>query len=290
MSRLRDVIVGGNARFAMSSAAVTRGREERAPLTIDDSQDYSLPEVLGVVDGVSRGRVVREGYQRGWGLQFGDLRQKVLKDPIYRHAVAKAGDRMTHFSEENRMNIYLLLRFFLSRIPFGHIIEFGSFRGGSAIFMATILQRLYPDRLLWALDTFAGMPPTDKRVDAHSDGDFGSTSLAEVEGAVAVAGLHNIRFVQGLFQDTAAGARAEAGSIALAHIDCDIRSACRYSREVIVPHMVEGGYIVFDDATSSSCIGATEAVEEMVHETGVFSEQIWPHFVFRHGLRNTLQS
>jgi hypothetical protein len=154
--------------------------------------------------------------------------------------------------------------------------------------MATICQKLYPDRLIWALDTFEGMPLTDKRVDAHNGGDFRATSLAEVQEAIAAAGLRNVRLVQGLFQDTATGTLAEAGTIALAHIDCDIKSACNYSRKVVAPHMVEGGYIVFDDATYSSCIGATEAVEEMVQETGVFSEQIWPHFVFRHGLRDTL--
>jgi predicted O-methyltransferase YrrM len=252
------------------------------------NQDYSLPEAHGVIDGISRGRVVREGYQRGWGLQFGDLKQKILDDPLYQQAAGNTADRMAHFSEHNRMNIYLLLRFFLARIPFGHIIEFGSFRGGSAIFMATICQKLYPDRLIWALDTFKGMPLTDKRVDAHNGGDFRATSLAEVQEAIAAAGLRNVRLVQGLFQDTATGTLAEAGTIALAHIDCDIKSACNYSRKVVAPHMVEGGYIVFDDATYSSCIGATEAVEEMVQETGVFSEQIWPHFVFRHGLRDTL--
>lgn len=42
------------------------------------------------------------------------------------------------------------------------------------------------------------------------------------------------------------------------------------------------GYYVFDDAVSSSCIGAAEAVEEVViREDGLLSEQIYPHRVFR---------
>jgi hypothetical protein len=46
--------------------------------------------------------------------------------------------------------------------------------------------------------------------------------------------------------------------------------------------MVEGGYFVFDDATVSSCIGATEVVEDLlIRRDGLNSEQIWPHFVFR---------
>jgi hypothetical protein len=46
--------------------------------------------------------------------------------------------------------------------------------------------------------------------------------------------------------------------------------------------MVPGGYMVFDDATYSSCLGATEAVETLaIRRDGLNSEQIYPHFVFR---------
>ncbi len=73
-----------------------------------------------------------------------------------------------------------------------------------------------------------------------------------------------------------------AGKVALAHIDCDILPSVRYSYEAVRPHMVEGGYLVFDDATMSSCIGATEAVEDLlIRRDGLNSEQIHPHFVFR---------
>jgi hypothetical protein len=50
--------------------------------------------------------------------------------------------------------------------------------------------------------------------------------------------------------------------------------------------MVPGGYLVFDDATVSSCLGATEAVEQiLIRRDGLSSEQIFPHFVFRSGLK-----
>jgi len=128
----------------------------------------------------------------------------------------------------------------------------------------------------------------DKRVDAHSTGDFRATSPVEVQQAIDAQGLQNVRLVQGLFQDTTECTLAAAGPVAFVHIDCDIKSSCDYCRKAIRSHMVEGGYIVFDDATISSCLGATEAVEEMIQETGVFSEQIWPQFVFRHELRDTI--
>ena len=82
-------------------------------------------------------------YQRGWGLQYGSLREKVLKDPLYKEAFAASHDR-TIMSHENRMNIFLLLRFFIGKIAFGNIVEYGAYRGGNAIFMAHVVRKLYP--------------------------------------------------------------------------------------------------------------------------------------------------
>ena len=240
-----------------------------------------LPEIAGVTQGIRNGRNVYEGYQRGWGLQFGGLRQKVLADPLYREAFDVARGR-TIMSEENRMNIFLLLRFFLGKIPFGHIVEYGSYRGGSAIFMAYVVQRLYPGMKVYALDSYEGMPKTDKDVDAHNAGDFGDADYDKLQARVNELKLDNLVLVKGFFEDTNDGVMAQAGKVSLAHIDCDIAPAVRYSYEGVRPYMVEGGYIVFDDATVSSCIGATEVVEDLlIRRDGLNSEQIWPHFVFR---------
>lgn len=228
-----------------------------------------------------KGRSVRDGYARGWGLQFSDLRPKVAADPLY-----QAGMRLAHgrtvVSDDNRMNLYLIMRFFLARIPFGHIIEFGSFKGGNAIFMAYVASQLNPGVQVYSLDTFSGMPETDKSIDAHSKGDFAGVDLEELRRFTSASGLTNLHFVEGMFQDTAEDVLRTAAPIALAHVDCDIFDAVRYSYEVVRPHMVEGGYLVFDDAVVSSCIGATEVIEDLlVRRDGLNSEQIYPHFVFR---------
>lgn len=240
-----------------------------------------LPVMTGMVEGIRNGRNVYEGYQRGWGLQFGGLREKVLSDSLYQEAFEVAKDR-TIMSEDNRMNIFLLLRFFLGRVPFGHIIEYGSYRGGSAIFMSYIAKRLYPGMKIFALDSFVGMPQTDKSVDAHNAGDFSDTDLASLQARVNALDLDNLVLVRGFFEETNDRVMAEAGGISLAHIDCDIAPAVRYSYEGVKPFMVDGGYVVFDDATVSSCIGATEVVEDLlIRRDRLNSEQIWPHFVFR---------
>jgi len=240
-----------------------------------------LPELKGISKEIRHGRNVYEGYQRGLGLQFLGLKEKVLEDPLYKEALAVAEDR-TIMSQENRMNIFLLLRFFLDKIPFGHIIEYGAYRGGSAIFMAYVVKKLYPGMKVFALDSFEGMPQTDKNVDAHNVRDFSDVNMDELQTRVDALNLDNLVLVKGFFENTSDSVMAQAGKISLAHIDCDIAQAVKYAYDSVKPFMVNGGYIVFDDATVSSCIGATEVVEDLlIRRDGLNSEQIWPHFVFR---------
>lgn len=245
------------------------------------SMESYLPEMKGLSTGMRQGRNVYEGYQRGWGLQFGGLREKVLDDPLYKEAFAVARDR-TIMSEENRMNIFLLLRFFIDKLPFGHIVEYGSYRGGSAIFMAYVARKLYPGMKIFALDSYEGMPATDKNVDAHNAGDFADVDFESLQARVDELELDNLELVKGFFEDTNDTVMKQAQKIRLAHIDCDIGPAVKYSYEGVKPFMVDGGYLVFDDATVSSCIGATEVVEDLlIRRDQMNSEQIWPHFVFR---------
>lgn len=240
-----------------------------------------LPVLQGLSQGIRKGRNVYEGYQRGWGLQFADLRDKVLRDPLYQEALDLAKGRTILF-EHNRMNLFLILRFFLQPVRDGHILEFGTYKGGNAIFMAYIVNKLYPGMKVYALDSFEGMPPTDKSVDAHNKGDFGDVDLDELRRYADNIGLTNLEFIKGYFEQTTEDVLRRAGKVALAHIDCDILPSVVYSYEAVKDRMCDGGYIVLDDATVSSCIGATEAVEDLlVRRDGLNSEQIYPHFVFR---------
>jgi predicted O-methyltransferase YrrM len=243
--------------------------------------DSYLPEMKGLSKGIRKGRNVYEGYQRGWGLQFGQLRQKVLEDPLYNEALSLVKQR-TILAEYSRMNIYLILRFFLKNVDHGHVIEFGSYKGGNAIFMAYVVDKLYPGMKVYALDSFEGMPATDKSVDAHNAGDFKDADYIALGKYIDDKKIRNLELVKGYFEDTAEDVLKRAGKISLAHIDCDVLPSVKVSYEVVKPYMVSGGYIVFDDATVSSCIGATEAVEDIVvRRDGLNSEQIFPHFVFR---------
>jgi hypothetical protein len=80
------------------------------------------------------------------------------------------------------MNIFLLLRFFIGKLPFRHVVEYDAYRGGNAIFMAYVVKKLYPGTMVFACGPFEGMPKTDKNVDAHSAGDFSDVDLEIMSG------------------------------------------------------------------------------------------------------------
>lgn len=242
----------------------------------------NLPR-LSVEPGLRSGRSPLEGYQRAWGLQFGDLAGQVTASPLFQEAVSAMRGRSI-VDKPRLYNLFLLAAVFLGRLRSKNVIEFGSFRGGTTLFLATLLARLYPDAKIYSLDTFSGMPNVDKSLDEHSAGDFQDADLDGFRAAIRDARLTNVEIAIGLFEDTFPAIRASGVEFGLVHIDCDIYSAVRYAQDAIWPNVVPGGYVAFDDATTSSCLGATQAVEELIIERKLHSEQIWPHFVFRAGL------
>lgn len=226
------------------------------------------------------GRNLRDGYMRGTGLAYHELAKLIHAESDYQEAVQLAAGRSI-CNEHRLMNLYLLIRCYAPKLSPGDIIEFGSYRGGSAIFMASLAKRYLPQTRVWGLDTFEGMPDTDLGVDLHVRGDFHEVDFEALTAYVATLDLP-LQFVKGLFEQTMEGVLAQAPKLAIAHIDCDIQSAVTYTWNGVKPHMVPGGYVVFDDATEASCLGATEAVERELLQKGLCSEQIYPHYVFRY--------
>jgi hypothetical protein len=228
-----------------------------------------------------KGRNPYEGYARACGFQFGNLADLCRQDDDFKRAVQIAQGH-TIVSPLNLMNLFMLFKFFLPKIERGHIAEFGSYRGGSAMFMAYLAQRFLGGAYVYAFDTYQGMPPTDRQVDAHKAGEFGGVNIDNLRKYAASVGLSNLLCIQGRFEDTAPQTLRDAGRLALVHIDCDIYSAVAYSYDTAKEFLVKGGYIVLDDPLTGSCLGACEAMEElMVRRDGLHAEQMMPHPVFR---------
>lgn len=241
-----------------------------------------LPVINNVYNGLIYSRNVYEGYQRGFGLQHCNLSHTINNDPLYKEAL-RISNNLSIITEYNRMNLFLLIKFFIDKIPFGHIVEFGSYKGGNVIFMGYIASILYPGMNVYALDTYEGIPDTDNNIDYHNKGDFNNNDYDSLQRRLDSLGLNNVILVKGLFEDTALELLNNIKDVSIAHIDCDIYSSVKYSYNVIKPYLVDGSYIVFDDGVLSSCLGATQAIEEdVIRRDCKFSEQIYPHYVFRH--------
>jgi hypothetical protein len=88
--------------------------------------------------------------------------------------------------------------------------------------------------------------------------------------------------VKGLFSETVIATLPSIGPVRLSHIDCDLYDAVRVSYDGCKSQTVPGGYIVFDDPLISTCLGAFEAIEELViRRDGLHAEQVFPHLVYR---------
>lgn len=140
----------------------------------------------------------------------------------------------------------------LAKAPAGDVIELGVYMGGALEAMATAA----PERQMYGFDTFEGMPAALWREgEPHGVGDFGDTSFEAVREKMPA----NVMLVRGLFPDSAAG--IEPG-IALAHVDFDWYESTRAAIGWLLPRMVPGGVIVFDDWEWKHCPGVRRAIDE----------------------------
>ncbi len=229
--------------------------------------------------GMDAGRNIRAGYARGCGLQYGGLHPVIDSDPDWMAAWALAQGRsiVTH---HRLMNIFLIMKY--ASVPSGNVIEFGSYRGGSALLMAMLAKRLRPGTKVYALDTYEGMPATDDHLDRHRPGSFAGVDLEELEAIKVQFGLDNLFFLKGLFQDTVKLIPRAERRFFLTHVDCDIYESVRFSIDYAKRQAVPGSYIVFDDPLEANCLGSMKAVEEELIRKGCLTEQLYPHLVYRY--------
>ena len=228
---------------------------------------------------IDAGRNLRAGYLRGCGISDGIIGERARQDEDWLSAVRSARGRAI-VTDERLLNLFLIIKYANLH---GNIIEFGSYRGGSALLMARLAKRLRPNCKVFALDTFAGMPATDRRLDWHRCGDFVDADFEELLRIRDDEGLDNLVLVKGLFEDGVGEIPTDERQFFLSHIDCDIYHSVKFSIDFAKRHAVPGAYIVFDDPVQPTCLGAMQAVEEdLVQKEGIFAEQVYPHLVYRY--------
>jgi predicted O-methyltransferase YrrM len=202
----------------------------------------------------------------------------VRDDPLYRAAIAASGGRSLVLPQKLEC-LFLFIRDELKTLDTQDIVEFGSFKGGSALFMAHLLRELYPQARLYACDTYEGMPETSPAHDLHRAGDFAACDLPGFVARRDELGLTNLDIVKGRIEDTFV--TLASPKFGLAHIDVDIYSAVSFGQKAAWERMTDGGLIVYDDAEYPTCLGATHAAVEFMTERKLLPDQVWPQWVIR---------
>jgi hypothetical protein len=148
----------------------------------------------------------------------------------------------------------------------GDLIETGIWRGGACILMRGILAAHdVTDRLVWAADSFQGVPPPSCPQDQGLDISASvlpvlAVSFDEVRELFSRYGLldEQVRFLQGWFKDTLPAAPIE--QLAVFRLDGDLYESTMDALWPLYHRVSVGGFIIVDDYFS--CPPCMEATEE----------------------------
>lgn len=139
------------------------------------------------------------------------------------------------------------------QIP-GDFIETGVWRGGAVIFMRAALKAFeVTDRIVWAADSFQGLPKPDPAQHPADAGDrhwsFSplAVSLDDVKANFERYGLldEQVRFLVGWFKDTLPAAPIK--QLAVARLDGDMYESTMDALQALYPRLSIGGYLIVDD-------------------------------------------
>jgi hypothetical protein len=162
----------------------------------------------------------------------------------------------------------------------GDLIETGVWRGGTVIFMRAILKAyLVTDRIVWAADSFEGLPkPDPERYEADKHDKFHTfdelrVSVDMVKENFRKYGLldDQVQFLKGWFRDTLPTAPIK--KLALLRLDGDMYESTMDALVHLYPKLSAGGYIIIDDWGSVE--GCRLAVQDF-RRTNNITEDIIP--------------
>jgi hypothetical protein len=147
-------------------------------------------------------------------------------------------------------NIEWCIRDVLERNVPGDFVEAGVWRGGSAIFMRAML-RIYrvTDRVVWAADSFEGMPLPENESDGWDLTDVRElkVTIEEVRRNFSRFGLldEQVRFLKGWFKDTLPTAPIKR--LAILRMDGDLYNSTMDTLTNLYDKLSSGGYVIVDD-------------------------------------------
>ena len=159
----------------------------------------------------------------------------------------------------------------LGTVP-GAVAEIGTFRGGSAFFIASAFQTLTGQPVpMHVFDTFEGHPEAAVSPDDpfQTAGQFNRTSVERV--GKLLSAFPDVQLHKG--DITTLLPLPDESAYRLVHIDVDLYAPMLSCLEYFGARMSPGGVIVVDDYASTKCPGVPKAVGEYL--TGRADFQVW---------------
>ncbi len=153
----------------------------------------------------------------------------------------------------------------------GCILECGSFKGGTTVFMGLLLREWGDVRQVYAFDTFSGMPnpTTSDQETVFQAGTFMETSLERVTHYVQEHGLaQHTTLVKGLIQDTLPRVLSNEQHVSFALVDTDQYQGTLSSLKLIVPKLQENGIILVDDYNVEGVKKAVSEIQDLYPTIG----------------------
>ncbi len=155
----------------------------------------------------------------------------------------------------------------------GDFMETGIWRGGACIFMRGILKAYgVTDRIIWAADSFEGVPVPSLHEDAGFDISRNhmpvlAVSLEEVRELFARYDLldDRVRFLKGWFKETLPTAPIE--QLAILRLDGDLYESTMDALVPLYDKVTMGGFVIVDDY--GSCPPCRRAIHDFRAQRGI---------------------
>ena len=152
----------------------------------------------------------------------------------------------------------------------GDLIECGSSRCGTTVFIAQFLARRGERRKIYACDSFEGFDREEFRSEKAlglttvPETVFTSTSYEYVVRKIRRLGFEDrVIPIPGYFRETLP-TLTRSLELCLGFVDCDLRKSVSYCAEQLWPRLNPGGILIFDDYRSPDFRGARLAIDEFV--------------------------
>lgn len=171
-------------------------------------------------------------------------------------------------TSERRPSFYAIERLLKTIPDKGIIVEAGVYKGATLLGIAHRVRG--KNKTIVGLDSFLGLNDWSPYDGTPRPGDLSDSSYDEVRARLDALGFWDVRLLDGQFQDTLPF--LQGAPIAFAHIDCDLYWPTRQCIEFLLPRMIPGGVMLFDDYGSHKYRGATRAVMEC----DFFLESVFP--------------